>query len=229
MSFREPFEAGLLSGVFTVTFNQKRKKPTLSEVISYFFHGLILLIISYPISFIEFSQVFGPSSNPFYGQVPFALGLSCLLLFLMGIVNIVVAGIIWGLRLRSGAEVWLAQGFLVAMPTQFLLLPFNPIIDWLFVNASTIAAVYFMTLLLGYIMVFGLIGKRAADEAIEKPSAKPKPPSFHGTRARCPHCGKSIRYMTHDISKDHTAVCPNCRQSFSLEPVEELLSKIGRE
>jgi len=56
--------------------------------------------------------------------------------------------------------------------------------------------------------------------------ARPRSPSFVGTRGRCTACGESYRYPTHDISSEGTVRCLNCGHSFHLESTEELLKKL---
>jgi hypothetical protein len=150
------------------------------------------------------------------------------LLFPLGVVNVIISEAIWSPNLRSNVENWLAQGFLIALPTQTLLLPFNPAVQLLMTNALPTTMICFLLLLIAYIMTFGFIGKSIAKQYIERRTTEQRPPSLMGTRARCPICGVSSRYSDQDILEDYTVKCHNCKQPFSIEPTKALMKKISQ-
>jgi len=154
-----------------------------------------------------------------------------LLLIVIGIINVASSEYLWSLNCRSNIENWIVQGFLVFIPTQILLMPFTDII---ISSYSLPGPLVFLAAIgvLGYMVVFGYIGRAVAKVYTEKDSyqqthRKPGSPMIRETRGRCPSCGESYRYSTHDFSSESTVKCFNCGHTFYLEPTEELQKKLN--
>jgi predicted Zn finger-like uncharacterized protein len=201
------------------------ERNTISNLTNYFLHGLVLFVISYVVSSVQLSPYYWAWSNLLVANV---IGIVWLLV-IMGILNTVIAESLWSLNVRSDGANSIAQGFLITLPTQLLILPFYTVSQILASSYSLASMVSFTVLLAVYIMIFGFIGRSAAGRFVEMTSkeitAKQRAQPLMGTRARCPNCGESLRYSNQDISDERTVRCHNCKQVFPIEPTQELLKK----
>jgi hypothetical protein len=202
------------------------ERNTISSLTNYFLHGLVLFVISYVVSSVQLSPYYWAWSNLLVANI---IGIVWLLV-IMGIVNTVITESLWSLNARSDVGNWIAQGFLIALPTQLLILQFYAVSQILASSYSLASMVSFTVLLAVYIMIFGFIGRSAAGRFAEMTSkeitAKQRVEPLMGTRARCPNCGESLRYSNQDISNERTVMCHNFKQVFPIEPTQELLKKV---
>ena len=200
-----------------------------SNLANYFLQGIILFTISYILFWIQL--------NPFYwfwsSLLVINMTISIFLLIVIGMINMMISESLWSLTLRSNVESWIAQGFLIALPTQILLLLFQYVIQLISTYPTITFVIYGLILFFGYSVIFGFIGNIAARKYIEnepdhRTTAVQKSLSFKGTRGRCPSCGESFRYLIQDISDEGIVKCLNCKRAFYIEPTEELLRKLGK-
>ena len=200
-----------------------------SQFSKYFLHGFVLFIISY----LVFLYQITPFTWRFSYFILFSVIFSFVFLTIMGILNMVIAESVWSLDIKSNLGDWITQGFMVVLPTQILLIPFYPMINMILSLPNRIMAfLAFILLFFVYTPIFGYIGLTAARMYEEKDTylsrrGKHQLETFIGTRAKCTFCGESHRYPRSEISDEGIVRCSSCGHTFSIEPNEELLKKLG--
>jgi predicted Zn finger-like uncharacterized protein len=210
--------------------DREEQNKILLNLTNIFLHGMILFSISYLLFWIQVSPFYWSWSS----LLVFNITISILLVFMIGVINMMISESIWSITLKSSGESWISQGFLIVLPTQILLLLFQSAIQIILTNLTITSLVYGLILFFVYSVIFGFIGKTAAMRYIENvpdnsPTVRQEAIQFKGTRGRCPSCGESFRYSNENISDEGTVKCLNCKHIFYIEPKEELLRKLGKQ
>lgn len=207
----------------------KEHKYIPSNLTNYFLQGVVLFGVSYVLFWIQLTPYYWAWSS----LLVFNVTISILLVLVIGIVNMMISESLWSVTLMSNIESWIAQGVLIVIPTQILLIFFQVAILFISENLTFALLIYGLVLFFVYSMIFGIIGISAArkyTQSVLEHDISPDHTStlFRSTRARCPSCGESFRYFAHNISEEGTVTCLNCKHTFPIETTEALLRNLGK-
>ena len=170
-------------------------------------HGFVFSIFSFFIAMVYiFMMVFLAIAGGIIGLI-----LSIIVLAVMlGGVNIGLASVIWGLRLKTDAQSVLGQGgiiFVIVMVIGILLLPLS-------VFASPLLWILDLAVLpflYGYVFrAIALNFQIVGDDSVERVS------SDHRS-AKCPNCGAVYAYSLGSRDDQGQVKCQNCSQEFVLD------------
>jgi predicted Zn finger-like uncharacterized protein len=217
---------------------QRKELDLLTDLAYCLIHGIVLFSISY----IFFLMWYLPRQFTIYIASVTWFSVSALFISFLGIglalllagaVNVTVAGHLWTIKTRSNGRIFMAEGLILVIVTQVLLLPLPSIQTILFRMEITLQAFFVVLIFIDYCLAFGIIGRKTAGiysqplMLVERMSREKKPVRFSGTRARCPYCHASFRYRDYDRGLDGTVKCYRCSRLFYMEPIDDLLKKLG--
>jgi predicted Zn finger-like uncharacterized protein len=218
---------------------QKDKLGLLADLAYCLIHGVVLFSLSY----IFFMMWYLPTRIMILGvslafldifSWLFIVFLGYAFLFLLaGSVNATLARYLWSIKTRSNGTIWMTEGLLIVIITQVLLLPLPVIQTILTGMALWLQSIFVVLIFLDYCLAFGLIGRKIARIYCQpipyeqRVRVENKQLGFSGTRARCPYCQASFRYRDDDRAMDGTVKCHRCTRSFYMEPIDDLMRKLG--
>lgn len=217
----------------------QRKEPDLFTDFAYcLIHGIVLFSISYifflmwyiPLQYATYITPVAWSSISVLFISFLGIGFA---LLLAGAVNVTVSGYLWTIKTRSNGRIFMAEGLILIFVTQVLILPLPSVQTILARMEITLQAFFVVLIFIDYCLIFGIIGRKTATMysqpllLVERIGGENKPLSFSGTRARCPYCHASFRYRDDDRGMDGTVKCYKCSKPFYMEPIDDLLKKLG--
>ena len=144
----------------------------------------------------------------------------------------IVTEYIWGITGNSSVENWIVQGIIILIPTQLLMMSFYSFLLTIYIMPEISLKLILITIIfLAYFAAFDFIGAKVGSK-YQEIHAPPEgliektPARFRETKGRCPKCGESFRYSSHDFSPASTVRCLNCHNEFYLESDDLLLRKV---
>ncbi|MFW9843823.1 MAG: hypothetical protein ACFFEV_04545, partial [Candidatus Thorarchaeota archaeon] len=191
-------------------------------------HGFTLFLLSFMLFVMQSTGYYWNFSSFLVFNAIIVIGV----LMILGVANMVISEVLWSINTLGKGESWLLQGFLILIPTQFLLVPYSNILYQLSQMSTYYNFVYAGILFLVYLLIFGGIGRSVASRYQEKDSRKSehrktsRPIEIGTTRSACTKCGSSHEYYDKNISQNGTVKCYTCGKEFPISSTTDLLSKL---